>query len=282
VSLEAMVWALNFAPAPSPTAAHVLLGLANHAQPDGTDAFPSIARLVRYTRRDERTVRRALRELEDYGTIVASVSRVVDAKISRVDRRPNSYDLDMTQYRRDLSEEDLERMSREAQLAPHVALIRWLRQEEQRTGTDSVRGGTVPPRTPERGGMVPPRGSNGGAAVQERGGMVPPDTKEEPSTYSPTRELSPGENARPVDNSDRFGGYRAARDPRAPEVPHWRELNGPGTPMPKGLRPPRRSRPPQERRREVDYLQGTVAYEGRERRRAQQQSHQGDTDAEPS
>jgi hypothetical protein len=33
----------------------VLVGLANHAGPDGTAAFPSVATLVRYTRLAERS-----------------------------------------------------------------------------------------------------------------------------------------------------------------------------------------------------------------------------------
>src|SRR5690348_3117788 len=64
VSVEAISWALNFAlvPAdrggqPSSACKFVLVGLANHARPDGTGAFPSVATLMRYTGLSERTVR---------------------------------------------------------------------------------------------------------------------------------------------------------------------------------------------------------------------------------
>src|SRR5258706_14033278 len=64
VSVEAISWALNVAPVPAdrggqPSSAckFVLVGLANHAGPDGTGAFPSVATLVRYTGLSERTVR---------------------------------------------------------------------------------------------------------------------------------------------------------------------------------------------------------------------------------
>jgi hypothetical protein len=67
VSVEAISWALNLAPVPAgrggkPSSASkfVLVGLANHAGPDGTDAFPSVATLVRYTGLSERTVRSCL------------------------------------------------------------------------------------------------------------------------------------------------------------------------------------------------------------------------------
>jgi hypothetical protein len=48
VSVEAISWALNLAPVPrdrggkpNPACKAVLIGLANHAGPDGKDTFPS-------------------------------------------------------------------------------------------------------------------------------------------------------------------------------------------------------------------------------------------------
>jgi hypothetical protein len=62
---------LNLAPVPAdrggqPSSAckFVLVGLANHAGPDGTGAFPSVAALVRYTGLSERTVRTCLDRLQ--------------------------------------------------------------------------------------------------------------------------------------------------------------------------------------------------------------------------
>ena len=70
MSVEAISWALNLAPVPAdrggqPSSAckFVLVGLANHAGPDGTGAFPSVATLVRYTGLAERTVRTCLDRL---------------------------------------------------------------------------------------------------------------------------------------------------------------------------------------------------------------------------
>jgi hypothetical protein len=67
VSVEAISWALSFAPVPAdrggrPSSAckFVLVGLANHAGPDGTAAFPSVATLVRYAGPVCRTERRPL------------------------------------------------------------------------------------------------------------------------------------------------------------------------------------------------------------------------------
>jgi hypothetical protein len=62
VSVEAISWALNLAPVPrdgggkrNPACKAVLVGLANHAAPDGREAFPSVRTLVRYTDLSERT-----------------------------------------------------------------------------------------------------------------------------------------------------------------------------------------------------------------------------------
>jgi len=74
----------------------VLVGLANHADPDGRNAFPSNATLIRYTRLSERSVRSILRELASLKLIHPSDPGIVAAYISRADRRPNGYDLDLS------------------------------------------------------------------------------------------------------------------------------------------------------------------------------------------
>jgi hypothetical protein len=63
MSIEAINWALNHAPIPTDrknasSLAIVLVGLANHADSEGRNAFPAVKTLVRYTRLKERTVSR--------------------------------------------------------------------------------------------------------------------------------------------------------------------------------------------------------------------------------
>ncbi|MEV6641099.1 helix-turn-helix domain-containing protein [Amycolatopsis sp. NPDC051371] len=101
MSIEAISWALNEAPIPSDrrdasSLAMVLVGLANHADPDGRNAFPSNATLTRYTRLSERSVRNILRELATLELIHPSDPGIVAAYISRADRRPNGYDLNVS------------------------------------------------------------------------------------------------------------------------------------------------------------------------------------------
>ncbi len=111
MSVEAISWALNLAPVPAdrggqPSSAckFVLVGLANHAGPDGTGAFPSVATLVRYTGLSERTVRTCLDRLETMGIISPCDPDVVAARIKRADRRPQGWDLDLRLVHGDLDD----------------------------------------------------------------------------------------------------------------------------------------------------------------------------------
>jgi Helix-turn-helix domain len=85
----------------------VLVGLANHAGPDGTGGFPSVATLVRYTGLSERTVRNCLDRLEAEGVIQPCDPDIVAARIKRADRRPKGWDLRLSLVRADLDDADL-------------------------------------------------------------------------------------------------------------------------------------------------------------------------------
>jgi hypothetical protein len=119
VSVEAISWALNLAPVPrdrgkrNPACKAVLVGLANHAGTDGTEAFPSVRTLVRYTDLSERTVRTALDRLEADGIIRLCDPAIVAAKIKRADQRPQGLDLAMHLVRGDLDAEDLAALERQ-------------------------------------------------------------------------------------------------------------------------------------------------------------------------
>ena len=111
MSVESISWALNLAPVPAdrggqPSSAckFVLVGLANHAGPDGTGAFPSVATLVRYTGLSERTVRTCLDRLAAEGIISPCDPGIVAARIKRADRRPQGWDLNLSLVRHDLDD----------------------------------------------------------------------------------------------------------------------------------------------------------------------------------
>jgi hypothetical protein len=98
MNIEAIHWALNTAPIPpdrqdASSLAMVLVGLANHAGPDGRNAFPSITTLTRYTRLARRSVQHALQTLEELNLIRPSDPEIVAAYVKRADRRPNGWDL---------------------------------------------------------------------------------------------------------------------------------------------------------------------------------------------
>ena len=112
--------ALNLAPVPAdlggqPSSAckFVLVGLANHAGPDGTGAFPSVATLVRYTGLSERTVRTCMDRLEAEGIIQACDPDIIAARIKRADRRPKGWDLDLSLIRADLTDTEVAVLGRQ-------------------------------------------------------------------------------------------------------------------------------------------------------------------------
>ncbi|ADL48495.1 helix-turn-helix domain-containing protein [Micromonospora aurantiaca (nom. illeg.)] len=91
MSIEAVSWALNDAPEVPPTALVTLIGLANHAHPDGRAAWPSQTRLAHYGRKGVRAVQRDLAELERRGLIRRGNQRHVQHMPA--DRRPVVWDL---------------------------------------------------------------------------------------------------------------------------------------------------------------------------------------------
>ena len=148
MSVEAISWALNLAPVPSDSrgnpdgsCAAVLVGLANHAAPDGTGAFPSVKTLMRYTRKCERTVRTALDRLEAAGIIRPCDPAVVAAKVKRRDRRPQGWDLDMSLIRDDPDAEDLAAL--ENQFPGLTARAAAARGTQPRPGAHGPTGGAV-------------------------------------------------------------------------------------------------------------------------------------------
>jgi hypothetical protein len=93
VSLEAVAWVLNDAPDLPAHCVGVMVGLANHADPDGKGAFAAQGRLSGYSRKTDRQVRRDLEQLESLGLIRRGDQRLV-AHIP-ADKRPIVWDLAM-------------------------------------------------------------------------------------------------------------------------------------------------------------------------------------------
>jgi len=119
MSVESISWALNLAPVPldpsgkpNPACAAVLIGLANHAGPDGCGAFPSTHTLVRYTRLSKRTVQTALDRLEELGVISRCRPEIIAAHIPDPRYRPQGWDLALHQIRDDLTEQDIASLER--------------------------------------------------------------------------------------------------------------------------------------------------------------------------
>lgn len=90
-----MVWALKTAPVPQndPVAHLVLIAYADHANDDGTAAWPSVATVARYARCTPRTVHTKIRVLLDHGLMRLGDQRLVEHLPAN--RRPVVYDLVM-------------------------------------------------------------------------------------------------------------------------------------------------------------------------------------------
>ena len=229
MSVEVISWVLNSAPVDEPSATLVLIGLANHADPDGRGAFPSAARLVEYTRLSERTVREYLDVLEAAGIITPCDPAIVAAFIKRADQRPQGWDIDIT-----LTRDNPEHLERFRAAMNAVKAKRKARRDaraarraadatgEQGPGAVPAEGGVtgddaneVRPSHPvgnERGATVAGTGCDGRTS---RGATVAPETSIEPS-YEPSNSshLAVGEV------QQRKGGSPAGLRPGSEEEPH--------------------------------------------------------------
>lgn len=94
MSIEAMVWVLHQSPLRGAEKV-ILLGIANHADNDGGNAWPSVATLARYANVSERQVQRVLKQMESAGHISIRRQRGGTADTPN-DRRPNLYKVVMS------------------------------------------------------------------------------------------------------------------------------------------------------------------------------------------
>lgn len=91
MSFEALLWATNDAPIADVNEFAVLAMLAEKADPDGCNAFPSRTTMALRTHIDPKTVLRTLQRLESRGLITKGDQEA--AAYLRADRRPVVYDL---------------------------------------------------------------------------------------------------------------------------------------------------------------------------------------------
>lgn len=214
MSVEAMTWALNLAPVPadaggkpSDSCAFVLVGLANHAGPDGTGAFPSVKTLMRYTRMSERTIRTALGRLEVEGLIRPCDPDIVAAKIKRADRRPKGWDLAVDRVRTDLDDDEVAALEQQFPgLAARVADARGSGVQPPhpaREPVDNQPGGVQPSHPAESTGCN--QRSHGVQRVPERGAAIAPEPSYEPPR-EPSATRAGARHDPPVDNPPEGGG----------------------------------------------------------------------------
>lgn len=104
MSIEAMNWAMTQVRIPETvdlrqrsSLRFVLLCLANDADSEGCNSFPTINAICGSTELSRSTVIRALRKLEELELIRKGSRLIVEAYADRADRVPNAYDLSMNE-----------------------------------------------------------------------------------------------------------------------------------------------------------------------------------------
>lgn len=105
---RAIEWVLDEAPHVPPNLVSTLIGLARHAQDDGTGAGPGVETLMGYTNKSRRQVKYDLDKLRELKIIKVSDDQSRVAHI-RADRRPVVYDIAMTAACNPLHPEEAER-----------------------------------------------------------------------------------------------------------------------------------------------------------------------------
>jgi DNA-binding transcriptional ArsR family regulator len=213
VSIEAIAWAMTVAKVEDPGSAAVLVGLANHADPDGRHAYPSVNRLAYYARLSPRSVQRHLRKLTEDGLIgTEDDTRARDAT-TRPDQRPAAYRLLMEGERRETFKE---------------------RQRLLREESEAKNG--VTPWHPDEATDCHPDESDGVTSTTARG-----DNDDSTGCHGVTRTvleppLEPQLPSGVVPASDDDGGAQLSLvpDPEPPEKPSRRR---PATPLPSDWKP---------------------------------------------
>ncbi len=237
MSVEAISWALNLAPVPrdkggkrNSACKAVLIGLANHAGPDGTAAFPSVRTLVRYTDLSERTVRTALDRLEAEGIIRPCDPAIIAAKIKRADQRPQGWDLAMHLIRGDLGREELAalgaqfpgltaRVTATTQAGPGAADGVQPLHPVLEAAVDNVPTGVQPLHPAAATGCN--QRSNGVQRFPERGAAAAPEPPIEPSMKPPPAAGACVPAVAAVDNRDPVAEAEGAGEFFSTLGPRW-------------------------------------------------------------
>jgi hypothetical protein len=256
MSVEAISWALNLAPIPldpsgkpNSACAFVLVGLANHASPDGTGAFPSVPTLIRYTRLSERTIRTALDRLEADGVIRPCNPAIVAAHIQRADKRPQGWNLNLRLLRDDLADDSIAALEGQYPgLTSRVQAAREVAKPPACDGVQPLHPVAEPGDSPDGVQLlhpVPGTGCNwrrnGVQLAQERGATVAPEPSFEPSLQPSLKRPSRSEPASQSQN-----GGPEAKNASGPQG-RSQDADGPPEAAPAKPRAAKPKRPKAER-----------------------------------
>lgn len=248
MALEPILWALHDSPVNSTTDRMLLAGLAEKADADGTNAFPSRRTLARIALCDVKTVQRRLASLAERGVIILGDQAA--ARYIPAHARPKVYDLQipaawygperLARVNQDRAQHGLPPLTQQTRPALPPAPPRTQRSDKgkpRQSGGD-CQSPPPPPHDFEARGDCQSRGT--GDSESRQGGLSVP----QPSPLTlPVKETPRAPAARSADDARRAptgssarkaGGYAAPPAAGAPTTPSAESRKTPRRRMPQG------------------------------------------------
>ncbi|MEU9146581.1 helix-turn-helix domain-containing protein [Streptomyces sp. NPDC048349] len=217
MALEPILWALHDSPVNSTTDRMLLAGLAEKADPDGTNAFPSRRTLARIALCDVKTVQRRLASLAERGVI--TLGDQAAARYIPAHARPKVYDLQipaawygperLARVNEDRAQRGLQPLTQQTRPALPPAPARTERSDK---GKPRQRGGdcqSPPPPRADAEGTGDRQSPGRGDSESRQGGLPVP----QPSPLTlPVKETPTAPAARSADDARRATAGSSVRE----------------------------------------------------------------------
>lgn len=192
MSIHALQWAIYQAPTINPTEKVILNILADHADADGRNAWPSRDTIARHAQVSVATVKRQLAAMKSRGLITEGDHRLVSH--IPAGRRPKVWNLNLAATREGVQNEPPANSENTAKT--EKSQVRSEKPSSKTPTHEKVGAQFEPPQ----GAPVSPQGAHsydprGGSLVSREGGhSYDPQTVQEPSKNRPTPYSPPGDN----------------------------------------------------------------------------------------
>ncbi|MFD3558053.1 helix-turn-helix domain-containing protein, partial [Streptomyces goshikiensis] len=224
MALEPILWALHDSPVASTTDRMLLAGLAEKADSDGCNAFPSRRTLARIALCDVKTVQRRLAVLVEQGVIALGDQDA--ARYIPKQARPKVYDLQipatwygperLARVNQDRAHRGLPPLTNETRAPLPPAPPRAPRSDKGKPRPGGGDSQSPPPKHPDPGGRGDSQSPGRGDSVSLQGGLTVP----QPSPLTlPVTETPAAPAARSADDARRAGAGSSVREASGSAAP---------------------------------------------------------------